>query len=219
MSIIKLPTLLFIQQIFLYRVHFYYLNTFFRIGTLLAWKQKTTINDEIMVLMYWLYIFLLHGYYYQIKKIFIHLLLELSCGSSENFNLRPTKLLSHFTCSHRPWFSIYKSTNDTEQWVQEIIPEMNTRVYKRLTNCKNSNTIHFNGALVGSSLFTNIVSVNHHSNPKRLAGHPLLSLFYILGKQSPEVMWPYPRFCRQQVAESAHSLFLGLSTRRHHATH
>ena len=113
-------------------------------------------------------------------KVFVHL----PSGSLENIGLKSTKLLSHFTCSDRPWFSIFKSRSSTEQWVQESTTKMNMIFYKRLTNCKTSSTTHVNGAYIVSSLFANIISVKHHSNPKRLAGHPLLPLFYIWGNQS-----------------------------------
>ena len=51
---------------------------------------------------------------------------------------------------------------------------------------KNNNTIHVSGADTVSRLFTNIISIDHHSNPKRVAGHPLLSLFHIWVKGGSE---------------------------------
>lgn len=73
---------------------------------------------------------------------------------------------------------------------RKFIPEMSIGFYKRFTNCKNSNAIHLSGAYIVSSLFINIISVNH-CNPKRLVGHPMLFLFYIGENQGSEKLFDH----------------------------
>lgn len=59
-------------------------------------------------------------------------------------------------------FVLYRGTHGIKHRLLESITEPDIRFNKRFTNCRNNNTTCFSGFYV--------LSVNYHSNPKRLIG-------------------------------------------------